>query len=47
MKHYIFNINCERYARIAVRISASCVNWTKIRVTGVYTNLTTLQLIML
>lgn len=44
MKHYIFNTNCERSARIAVRISASCVNWTKIRVNGVngeYTNLTT------
>lgn len=44
MKHYIFNINCELSARIAVRISASCVNWTKIRVNGVNgvcTNLTT------
>lgn len=41
MKHYIFYINCELFARIAVRISASCENWTKIRVNGVYTNLTT------
>lgn len=35
MKYYIFNINCELFVRIVVRISVSCVNWIKICVNGV------------